>query len=75
MMATLDAQVAQIERLLARRPDVEAIFVDYASVLADPRKEAGRISGILGLEIDVEAMVAGVDKSLRRQEVGGVESE
>ena len=75
MMATLDAQVAQIERLLARRPDVEAIFIDYASVLADPRKEAGRISGILGLEIDVEAMVAGVDKSLRRQEVGGVESE
>ena len=34
LMSSLDAQVAQIERLLARRPDVESIFVDYASLLS-----------------------------------------
>ncbi len=75
MMSTLDAQVAQVERLLARRPDIDAIFVDYGSVLEDPMAEAVRISSFLDLEGDVEAMVAGVDKTLRRQKINGSESD
>jgi hypothetical protein len=75
MMSTLDAQVAQIERLLARRPDIEAIFVDYASVLADPKAEASRISSFLGVDSDTDAMAAGVDGSLRRQSVQKPESD
>ncbi len=67
MMSTLDAQVAQIERLLARRPDIDAMFVDYASVLADPAGEAERISEFLGGGVDVGAMIEGVDGSLRNQ--------
>ena len=67
MMSTLDAQVAQIERLLARRPDVESIFVDYASVLADPAGETRRIADFLGGDLDVDAMIEGVDATLRNQ--------
>ena len=67
MMSTLDAQVAQIERLLARRPDVESIFVDYASVLADPAGETRRIADFLGGGLDVEAMIEGIDATLRNQ--------
>ena len=67
MMSTLDAQVAQVERLLARRPDVDSIFVDYASVLADPAGETRRIADFLGGEFDVAAMVGGVDATLRNQ--------
>ncbi|MAC76297.1 MAG: hypothetical protein CMJ22_12090 [Phycisphaerae bacterium] len=67
MMSTLDAQVAQVERLLARRPDIDSIFVDYASVLADPAGETRRIADFLGGEFDVDAMVGGVDKTLRNQ--------
>ncbi len=67
MMSTLDAQVAQVERLLARRPDIDSIFVDYASVLADPAGETRRIADFLGGEFDVDAMVGGVDATLRNQ--------
>ncbi|HAC09671.1 MAG TPA: hypothetical protein DCG14_08465, partial [Phycisphaerales bacterium] len=67
MMSTLVAQVAQIERLLARRPDIDSIFVDYASVLADPAGETRRIADFLGGEFDVDAMVGGVDATLRNQ--------
>ena len=67
MMSTLDAQVAQVERLLARRPDIDSIFVDYASVLADPAGETRRIADFLGGEFDLDAMVGGVDAALRNQ--------
>lgn len=70
MMTTLDAQVAQVERLIARRPDVDAIFVDYDAVVADPAAEAARIAEFVG-GLDASAMAAAVDDSLRRQKAEG----
>lgn len=67
MMSTLDAQVAQVERLLARRPDIDAIFVDYASVLENPSDEVARIAAFLGDGLDTNAMIEGVDAALRNQ--------
>ncbi|MFZ9692122.1 MAG: sulfotransferase, partial [Phycisphaerales bacterium] len=66
MMKTLDAQVAQIERWMRQRPDVECLFVDYAKVLADPRGEMARVAEFLGGS-DSDAMAAAIDPSLRRQ--------
>jgi predicted AlkP superfamily phosphohydrolase/phosphomutase/tetratricopeptide (TPR) repeat protein len=66
MMKTLDAQVAQIERWMRQRPDVECLFVDYAKVLADPRGEMAKVAAFLG-GADAEAMAAAIDPSLRRQ--------
>ncbi|MAC20435.1 MAG: hypothetical protein CMJ23_12320, partial [Phycisphaerae bacterium] len=73
MMMTLDGQVARVERLLARRPDIDALFVSYEDVVADSGKEARRISEFLGQDLDLEAMTNAVDGSLRRQksESGG----
>ena len=67
MMMTLDGQVAMVERLLARRPDVEVLFVSYEEVVAQPHDEARRISEFLGQDLDREGMVGAVDGSLRRQ--------
>ncbi len=70
MMTTLDAQVAQVERLIARRPDVDAIFVDYDEVVRDPAGQAARLAAFLG-DLDASAMTAAVDGSLRRQKADG----
>lgn len=67
MMTTLDAQVAQAERLTARRANIEVLFVDYDKVLADPKAQAAQIADFLGGGLAVDAMVAAVDESLRRQ--------
>ena len=69
MMKTLDAQVAQIERWMRQRPDVECLFVDYAKVLADPRTEMAKVAAFLG-GADAEAMATAIDPSLRRQRGG-----
>lgn len=69
MMTTLDAQVAQIERWMRQRPDVECLFVDYARVLADPAREMARVAEFLG-GADAAAMAAAIDPSLRRQRGG-----
>ena len=55
------------EGLLARRPDIDSIFIDYASVLADPAGETRRIADFLDGEFDLDAMVGGVDAALRNQ--------
>ena len=67
MMQTLDAQVALVERMLARRPDIEVLFVSYDDVVKDPVQEAGRIAEFLDDDLDVAAMHGAVDGSLRRQ--------
>ena len=67
MMSTLDAQVAQVERLLERRDDIDACIVDYAESIADPAGVAARINDFLGGGLDVAAMAAAIDGTLRRQ--------
>ena len=69
MMQTLDAQVAKVERMLDRRPDMDVLFVDYHEVLKDPDAQARRIAEFIGgdLDLDVEAMARAVEGSLRRQ--------
>ncbi len=69
MMKTLDAQVAQIERWMRQRPDLECLFVDYARVLADPSTEMAKVAAFLG-GADAEAMASAIDPSLRRQHGG-----
>jgi hypothetical protein len=51
---------------LKRRPEFEAIEVEYSAVLARPLEEARRLDGFLGGGLDVEAMAAVVDPQLYR---------
>lgn len=46
--------------------NIEALDIEYQMVIQDPRKQATRIREFLGLDIDVEKMVAAVDPSLYR---------
>ncbi|MBC02212.1 MAG: hypothetical protein CMJ34_02765 [Phycisphaerae bacterium] len=68
MMQTLDAQLAMVERLLARREDIDVLFVDYDAVISDPEGEARRIADFIGDDLDVKGMHEAVDASLRRQQ-------
>ncbi|MBI2839073.1 MAG: sulfotransferase domain-containing protein [Acidobacteria bacterium] len=46
--------------------NIEALDIEYQMVIQDPRTQATRIREFLGLDIDVEKMVAAVDPSLYR---------
>jgi hypothetical protein len=46
------------------------MYVSYNRVLKDPRREAERIDGFLGCDLDVDAMAGVVDPSLYRQRAG-----
>jgi len=59
--------LAQVERFLARRACFTTLGVDYAAVLANPRDEATRMGEFLGGRLDVTAMAAAVEPTLRRQ--------
>jgi len=63
--------LAQVERFLARRPCFTTLGVDYATVLANPLGEAARIGDFLGGRLDVAAMAAAVEPTLRRHRHNG----
>ena len=69
MMNALDIQLAQVERILARRDDIDACIVGYVEALSDPRGVAQRVASFVGGDLDVDAMVGVVDRDLRRQVV------
>ena len=69
MMNALDIQLAQVERILARRDDIDACIVGYDEALSDPRGIAQRVASFVGGDLDVDAMVGVVDRDLRRQVV------
>lgn len=52
---------------LATRRDSDVLYVDYRSVVADPKAEAARVSTFLGGGLDEPAMVGAVDPALYRQ--------
>ncbi len=67
---TYKQQLEGVEQMVAKRPDITMIDVDYADVIASPRAQAERVSVFLG-GLDVDAMVDAVDTTLYRQRGGG----
>jgi hypothetical protein len=59
--------VSQIEAWIAEQTNVQAAYVEYGEVLANPVAEARRINRFLGNALDVEQMAGVVDPSLYRQ--------
>ena len=55
-----------VARLIAARPCFQALDVEYAQVLADPRREAARVATFLERPLDIDAMAAAVDRRLYR---------
>lgn len=56
----------KVNYLFKHRPNFEAIDIEYAAVISDPRTQATRIRDFLGMDLDVDKMVAAVDPKLYR---------
>ena len=54
------------EFFLRTRPHIEHIDIEYGAAVADPRAQAERVVGFLGLDLDVDRMVQAVDPALYR---------
>ena len=59
-------QVEKAEALFKRMPNVEVLYVDYATVVANPLEIAENIAEFLGEDLDTSRMAEAVDKSLYR---------
>ena len=57
----------QVEAWIAGQPNVDALYVSYNDLLADPDPHARRINEFLGGTLDLDAMIGVVDHSLYRQ--------
>ncbi len=66
MLRMYAQHLEKVEFQLRYRPNVEALHVEYRDVVEEPRGEAERMNEFLGGGLDVEAMVAAVDRQLYR---------
>ena len=67
LVATLDAQVAAVEQWMSRSQHIKCLFMDYGTALTEPARAASELNDFLGGGLDLAAMAAAVDPSLRRQ--------
>ena len=54
---------------LANQPNMETLYVDYNALMADPDPEIKAVAEFLGLNENLDAMLAVPDKKLYRQKV------
>jgi predicted AlkP superfamily phosphohydrolase/phosphomutase/tetratricopeptide (TPR) repeat protein len=62
-------QLQNVESWKNQEPGVEIIYVDYKDVLERPKEIASKVEAFIGLDLDLVAMEACVDKSLYRNKV------
>ncbi len=67
MKQLFETHLAQVDDLLRRQPNIEAIYVSYNETIKDPTTSAERVTRFLGKELDIKKMVDVVDPSLYRQ--------
>jgi hypothetical protein len=60
------AQLDGVRRWMDANPDCTRLEVEYASVIADPRGQAGRVAAFLGVPDAAQRMAAAVDPGLYR---------
>lgn len=66
MTALFERHVQQVEKWLREQPNMQALYVHYSDILADPESEAKRINDFLGGHLQVENMAEMVDPDLYR---------
>jgi hypothetical protein len=70
LKSTFVGHLEEVESFLRRRGDIETLFVSYNRLIEDPERQAARVAGFLGGELDVRAMAAAVDPDLYRNRTG-----
>jgi hypothetical protein len=66
MMKRYTVHLKKVDFLLEEKENMLSLDIDYKSVVESPRKAAKRVRRFLGIPLDVDKMVAAVDKSLYR---------
>ena len=66
MLALYQSHLDKVEFLLRYRRHLDPMYVDYRSVIDNPREHADRISHFLGGSLDVDRMAGVVDERLYR---------
>ncbi|MEW6366429.1 MAG: sulfotransferase [Acidobacteriota bacterium] len=66
MIEIYEDHLWKVNYLFKHKSNFEAIDVEYTAVIKDPRTQATRIRDFLGLNLDVDKMVAAVDPNLYR---------
>ncbi len=74
MLANYSNHLEKVRFQLRFRPHFDALYLNYADVVADPRTAAEQINEFLGGALDVDAMVGAVDGSLYRNRLEGSET-
>jgi hypothetical protein len=67
MAEMFNKHLKDVEALIASRPNMECLYVNYNEVLDNPLAHLDRINNFLGGQLNRQAMLAVVDKTLHRQ--------
>lgn len=67
MAESFGRHLKDVEEWLARRENVEVVYVDYNELLENPDSHIRRVNDFLGGGLDTRAMAFAIDKSLYRQ--------
>ena len=70
VVGAFEEHLKKIRSWLSQQPNFAVLYVDYPAVLQSPEEQAGRISGFLGRELDVPAMIRQIEHSLYREKSG-----
>jgi hypothetical protein len=62
-----EREYVRTEDLFAVRANLDALYVDYATTIANPLGEAERVASFLGRQLDTAAMACVVDPALHRE--------
>jgi hypothetical protein len=66
LLKMYESHLEKVQFQLRFRPYFEVLYLDYANVVAEPAREAGRIAEFVGGGLDADRMAAAVDGSLYR---------
>jgi hypothetical protein len=66
MAAVYARHLAQVETMLAQRPTLSVLDVDYNALVLDPLPAARRVNEFLGGRLDIAAMAQAVNQGLYR---------
>jgi len=67
MAAMFQEHLKRVRVWLANQPNMDVLYVDYNTLMANPDPEIEAVAGFLGLTENLEAMLAVPDKKLYRQ--------
>ena len=70
MIEIYEDHLWKVNYMFKHKPNFETLEIEYTAVINDPRAQAMRISDFLGLDLDVDKMVAAVDPKLYRNRAG-----